>query len=166
MSTVPPLPPSVAAKLERLARTELSLGARIAHVLLALVSSAMTIVILSLWLTEPGLPARTQAAFAMLTGIGVGWTVFAVWVLRTRRVMLARQNVIAGRLAVAFCGVFAGGCSLMALTGATPAARPAVAMSLAFLAAALVIWRRAESAHATLLARRDALERELSRGRQ
>jgi hypothetical protein len=164
MTPIQPPDPSVVAGLGYLARTELSLRARLGHVLLALVASAMTIVVASLWLTEPALPTRTRAAFAMLTIIGLGWLAYSMWVLSTRRVMLARQRVVAGRLAVAFSGAFAAGCGLLASTTALDAVRPALAMSLVLLAVALVLWRRAEGAHARLLARRETLERELTRG--
>jgi hypothetical protein len=151
------------AGLERLARTELSLGRRLAHVLLALVASAMTIVVVSLLLTEPALPPRTMTALALLAVIGLGWVGYSVWVLSSRRVMLARQRVVAGRLAVAFAGTFTGGCVGLAFTSAAPAAWPATAMSVMLLAAALALWRRAEAAHAVLLARRAALEQEVAR---
>jgi hypothetical protein len=156
--------PSIVAGLERLARTELSLAARLAHVLLALVASAMTIVVVSLLLTEPALPRRTTTAFGLLAVIGVGWVAYSAWVLSARRVMLAQQRVVAGRLAVAFAGTFTGGCIVLALATAAPAAWPATAMSVALLAAAVTLWRRAEAAHGKLLARRDALERELAEG--
>jgi hypothetical protein len=155
--------PSVVASLERLARTELSLAARMAHVVLALVASAMTIVVASLWLTEPSLPVRTMTAFGLLTIIGLGWVAYSIWVLSARRVMLARQRVVAGRLAVAFAGTFTAACVLVAFTGA-PSAWPATAMSLVLLAAALALWRRATAAYSALLSRRDALERELTGG--
>jgi hypothetical protein len=164
MTVNPPFDPSAIASLERLARTELSLRARLAHVLLALVASAMTIVVVSLWLTEPALPARTATAFGMLTAIGAGWTAYSVWVLNARRVMLARQRVVAGRLAVAFSGAFAAGCALLGATAEIAAAWPAFAMAIVLLLIAVVLWRRAETAHARLRARRDTLERELKGG--
>jgi hypothetical protein len=133
-------------------------------VLLALIASAMTIVVASLWLTEPALPLRTTAAFAILTIIGLGWVACSGWVLTARRVMLAQQRVVAGRLAVAFTGVFAAACMLLAATTALNAAWPALAMSVTLLVVALVLWRRAEAAHASLLARREALEQQLMRG--
>ena len=165
--TAMPLPvpdPSLVARLERLARTELSLRARLAYVLLVLVASTMTIAIVSLWLTEPSLPARTHAAFGMLTMIGAAWVAYGAWVLRARRVMLARQRVIAGRLASAFTAAFTLGCLALAFTTTVSAAWPAFAMSLVMLVLALVLWRRAEAAHRTLMARRESLERELARG--
>lgn len=151
------------ADIERLARTELSLPARIGHVTLALVASAMTTIVTSLLLTEPALPGRTRAAFAVLAAIGLGWVAFSAWVLRTRRVMLARHRVVAGRLAVTFTGVFAAGCLLFALTTRMPAAWPASAMSCSLLVAAVVLWHRAEADHARLLARRVQLEHDVRR---
>jgi hypothetical protein len=100
----------------------------------------------------------------MLTVIGLGWVAYSIWVLSARRVMLARQRVVAGRLAVGFTGAFAAGCLLLASTTAANAAWSASAMGSALLAIALVLWRRAEAAHTRLLARRETLERELSRG--
>lgn len=163
MTPVAPLPPSVVAELQRMSRTELSRGARVRYVVLALVACAMSITVASLWLTEPALPLRTQVAFASLTAIGVGWTAFSLWVLRTRRVMLTRHRQIAGRLAVAFSSVFALGCLVLVFAADVSAARPALAMGLGLLSIATVIWRRAETAHATLLARRAQLEQELDR---
>lgn len=161
MNTIQSPDPSVVAGLGQLARTELSLRARLGHVLLALVASAMTILVVSLWLTEPVLPRRTIAAFAILTIIGLSWVAYSIWVLSARRVMLARQRVVAGRLAVTFTGVFAAGCIILNFTTKTNAGWPAAAMSLTLLAVAVGLWRRAEAAHARLLARRDKLEREL-----
>jgi hypothetical protein len=161
MTPIAPLPSSFVAELQRLSRTELSRGGRVGHVLLALSASAMTIIILSLWLTEPALPLRTQVAFATLTGIGAGWTAFSLWVLRARRVMLARHRQVAGRLAMVFAAVFTVGCLALASTAATDAARPALAMSLILLTVAVVVWRRAEISHATLRTRRRQLENEL-----
>jgi hypothetical protein len=159
-----PVPSSSLGDLERLTRTELTRAARLGHVLLALAASAMTIVVVSLWLTEPALPLRTQIAFALLTVIGLGWIAYALWVLGTRRVMLARHRMVAGRLAVTFSGVFTAGCVALLASGQSSAARPALLMSLACLAVAIVIWRRAASQHARLIGRRAELEQQLNRG--
>ena len=163
MTAAPSLAPPDAARFARLARVELSLGARIGHVLLALAASALTIVVASLWLTEPALPVRTSVSFAVLAIIGLGWTIFSVWVLTARRVMFAHQRVVAGRLAVAFCAAFTAGCVMLGLTTAAEAAWPAAAMGCALLIVALVIWRRAETSRAALLARREWLEQEMAR---
>jgi hypothetical protein len=149
-----------------MARTELSMRARVAHILLALAASTMTIVVASLWMTEPALPLRTTVAFAVLTFIGIGWVSFGIWVLRSRHVLLARHRVVAGRLAVCFSGVFVAGCLLLGVASSSRAVWPALAMGVALLLIAIVLWRRAEVAHAGLLARRHTLERELNRRTQ
>jgi len=167
MSTTPPVAPAVVAELRRMARTELSMRARVAYVVLALAASTMTIVVASLWMTEPALPLRTTVAFAVLTCIGTGWVFFSIWVLRSRHVLLARHRVIAGRLAVCFSGVFVVGCLLLlGVASSSRAVWPALAMGVALLLIAIVLWRRAEVAHAGLLARRHTLERELNRRTQ
>jgi hypothetical protein len=162
MSTTPPVAPAVVAELRRLTRTELSMGARVAHVLLALAASAMTIVVASLWMTEPALPPRTTTAFGLLISIGLGWVTFSIWVLRSRRVLLVRHRVVAGRLSVSFSSVFVLGCLLLAFASPGQAAWSASAMGVAMLVVAVVLWRRAEVAHARLVARRNVLERELN----
>ena len=161
MITTPPLAPAIVDELRRLGRTELSMRARVAHVLLALAASAMTIVVTSLWLTESALPLRTTLAFGVLTCLGLGWVAFSIWVLTSQRVMLARHRVVAGRLAVSFSGVFVVGCLVLGIASAARAAWPASAMGAVLLAIAIVLWRRAETAHARLIARRHTLEREL-----
>jgi hypothetical protein len=163
MSAMPPLTPDLAADLRRLTRTELSMRARVAHVLLALAASVMTIVVTSLWLTEPALPRRTSIAFALLTGLGFGWLSFSIWVLKSKHVMLARHRVVAGRLAASFSSIFLAGCVVLGLASSIRAAWSASAMGGAMLIIALVLWRRAETARARLVARRDTLERELNR---
>ena len=162
MTSTPQLAPAVVAELKRLTRTELSMRARVAHVLLALAASAMTIIVASLWLTEPALPFRTSVAFGVLTSIGLGWLAFSLWVLNSKRVMLARHRVVAGRLAVGFTGVFVAGSALLGLASAIEAAWPAAAMGGVLFVIAIVLWRRAELAHATLVARRNALAHELN----
>ena len=161
MSSIPPLPPVVVEELRQLARRELSMRARVLHVLLALAAAAMTIVVASLWLTEPALPLRTTLTFAILTGIGLGWLAFSVWVLSSRHVLLARHRVVAGRMAVFFNSVFVVGCLLLGFVSSVRAAWPASAMGLVLLVFAILLWRRAEAAHAALLARRRFLEGEI-----
>jgi hypothetical protein len=46
---------------------------------------------------------------------------YGAWVLAARRVMLARQRVVAGRLAVAFAAAFTGGCVALARPGGVAA---------------------------------------------
>ena len=52
--------------VQKLARGELSVKARLGYVALLLVSSAMTVGLVSLWLTEAFLPLRTHLAFGAM----------------------------------------------------------------------------------------------------
>ena len=52
--------------VQKLARGELSVKARLGYVALLLVSSAMTAGLVSLWLTEAFLPLRTHLAFGAM----------------------------------------------------------------------------------------------------
>ena len=63
--------------VRKLAGGELSLKSRLGYVMLLLVSIGMTTVIISLWLTEPALPMRTQWAFGVISLIGASWVVLS-----------------------------------------------------------------------------------------
>ena len=102
----PALPAESAAALQRLLDTELSLPSRLGYVALLLVALTMTGVITALWTTEPVLPLRAQVGFGLMVAIGVSWIIFAVWALTHRRILFARHQIVAGRMAVTFTTVF------------------------------------------------------------
>jgi len=148
-------------KVRAMAGAELSLKARLGYVGLLLVSAALTTVVVSLWLTEPSLPARTQLAFAVMSVIGVSWSVLAVWVLRARRPLFARDRVIAGGLAVTFSALFVAGCLAAAiLSGAAPA-YAAFGTGVVMLAVAIGVLLKARRRFAALTSRRRELEAQL-----
>jgi len=147
--------------IRALARHELSMRARIGYVSLMLTSSSMTVVIVSLWLTEPALPVRTRAAFGVMTLIGASWTAFSLWVLTTRRVLLARDRVIAGRLAVTFTGLFVAGAGIAIAMQGGAAAFGALVTGVVMLGAAVWTLRVAQRRFAALAARRAQLEQAL-----
>jgi hypothetical protein len=149
------------AHLSRLLDTELSRRSRLGHVGLLLVSTAMTVVVVSLWVTEPALPVRTQVAFGAMTVIGLAWMVFAGWVLTTRRVLLGRDSVVAGHLAVTFTAVFVAGALLVGYSTGGKAPFAAAATGAGLLGVAIALLVRARRRVAGLTARRDALERDL-----
>ena len=153
------------AHLPGLLDTELSRSSRLSYVTLLLVSVAMTVVVVSLWLTEPALPLRTRVAFGLMTVIGLSWMVFAGWVLTTRRVLLGRDSVVAGRLAVTFTAVFVAGALLVGYSAGSKAPFAAAAIGVELLGVAIALLVRARRRVALLTARRDALERELGRKR-
>lgn len=150
------------AAVRQLADAQLSVPSRLGHVTLLLAALGMTIVIVSLWLTEPALPRRTHVAFGVMTAIGLSWSAFAIWVLTNRRVLFARQRVVAGRMAVTFAAVFTTGALATAAATGAAAALGAAVTGVVMVAVAVVILRRAHRASARLMARRDAIERELA----
>jgi len=130
---------------------------------LLLASLTMTAVVASLWLTEPVLPTRTRVAFALMTVIGLSWTAFAGWVLTTRRVLLGRDSLVAGRMAVTFTTTFVVGALTLGYMSGGTAPYAAAMMGLGLLAGAIALLVRAHRRVARLTARREALERELGR---
>lgn len=149
-----------AADMQRALASELSLAARIGHTLLLLASLGVAAVTAGLLLTEPALPARTRAAFGVMTLIGLSWTAFAAWVLTRRRVLFARHRVIAGRLAVGFCALFTLGAALVAPAG--PPRYTAVATGATMLAVAVLLLIHARRRFEQLAAHRVELERQLA----
>lgn len=149
------VPEALRALLER----ELAPAARYAHVALFLLAAAAGVALASLWLTEPALPARTQAAFAVLLAIDVGWCGYAQWALRHRRVLYARHRLVATRLAMAFCAVYSVGAFALAVLAGVAAGWPAGLLGLGLTAAAAAMHARAGRYYAGLQRRREELER-------
>jgi len=152
------------AAQRRLAQ-ELSQGSRTGSLLLFLTSSLATVALLSLWLTEEGLPLRTRIAFGVLSAIGIAWSCFFGWLLTRRQLLFAYHRVVAGRLAVAACSLFTGGALVLAIL--QPELRPAglLAATLggAMVGAAVFILRAAGRRHRDLLTLRTSLEAALGR---
>jgi hypothetical protein len=149
------------AEFRRLLDAELSLRSRIGHVVLLLAAAAMTVVVASLWLTEPALPTRTTAAFAVMTLIGLSWMAFSGWVLTRRRPLFGRDGLVAGRMAVTFTSAFAGGALAVGYSSGGAAPYAAAALGLVLVAAAGALLVQARRHVARLTTRREALEREL-----
>lgn len=151
----PDVPDALRALIER----ELTPAARYAHVALLLVAAAASVGLASLWWTEPALPARTQAAFALLLAINLGWCGYAQWALRHRRVLYARHRVVAARLAIAFCAAYSIGAFALAAFGGIAAGWWAGALGLGMTVAAMAMHVRASRYYEGLQRRREALER-------
>jgi len=144
--------------IRRLAQGELSMKARIGYVALLLVAAAMTAMVLSLWLTEPALPARTQAAFGVMSLIGGAWVSFALWALMARRPLFARDAVIAGALSVVFTSMFVTGALVAVIVSGAAAAFGALGTGVVMLAISVWNLASARRRHAALAARRRELE--------
>ncbi|HEY6125636.1 MAG TPA: hypothetical protein VIV63_13375 [Steroidobacteraceae bacterium] len=146
------------AMVRKLAQGELSVRARLGYVALLLASSAMTVVILSLWLTEPVLPLRAQIAFGVMSLIGISWITLAIWALATRRILLARDRVIAGRMSVAFTALFLVGALAAVFMTFSAAAYGAAATGGVMFVVAMRVLAGAKRRFAELAARRAELE--------
>lgn len=162
----PPAPRPSVAEMQRRLAGELSTGRRVFYTLLLCFDLAVGAVVAALLVTEAGLPPRTRLAFAGLLVVAAAWAVFFAWTLIRRKVLLARQQVIAGWLAVAFSALFVAACG--ALAAAVPDRRPMALLAAACGAgmAGVAAWVlvRARRRYAGLIARRARLERELASG--
>ncbi|MFB8777945.1 transmembrane transport protein [Streptomyces broussonetiae] len=146
-------------QLERALATEVSLRSRLRHVAVGLAGGCGAAVIAVLWATEPdALPTRTQAAFAGLIAIGLGWAVFAGWVLTRRRPLFARDRVVSARIALAATVVTAlAAVALAGARGSTADLAATAAGGAVFTATAMLALVRARRRRRELLHLRDAL---------
>jgi hypothetical protein len=145
-------------EVRELAGAELSVKARLGYVALLLVSAGMTAVIASLWSTEPALPTRTEVAFGAMCLIGVSWAGLAVWVLRARRPLFARDRVVAGAMAVTFTSVFVLGAITAVIFAGNATSLALLATGVAMQLVAIKIYAAARRRFAALATRRNALQ--------
>ena len=155
-------PATLAAELRSLTHLELSLPARLRYVALLLAASAMTAIVTALLMTEPALPARTSAALSVMAAMGAAWIVFAAWVLTHKRILVGRQRIVAGRLAVGFSSMFTIGALAVGSVASSATAFAAAGLGAVKLAVAIVLLVRARRTFVALGKRREALERELA----
>lgn len=151
------------AQLQRLTERALSTRSRYGHVALLLVALMMCVVLGALLATEPALIARTQAALAVMLGIGAGWVAYALWVLRHRRPLFGSHRIVAGRMAVAFTALFLAGAVAMTFTTGGAVFYWAAVAGAGMLALAIAILIQAHRHVARLQARRRELERLLGK---
>ena len=150
--------------IQQLSQGEMSVKSRLGYVALLLVSTAMTVGIVSLWVTEPHLPMRAQIAFGVMSLIGISWAALSTWALTTRRILLARDRVIAGWMSVTFTGLFLAAAIVAVAISGKAAAFGAAATGALMFASALRVLSGARRRFAELSARRAELERELRSG--
>jgi hypothetical protein len=155
------LPAASAAALRQLVDTELSMPSRLGYVALLLAAMTMTGVVATLWATERGLPLRVHIAFGLMTAIGASWVVFAIWVLRHRRILLARHRIVSGRMAVTFTSIFVVAMLVLGYTTGRSEPYRAAAVGLVMLGGAVGVLVAAHRSHARLSERRDALARQM-----
>jgi hypothetical protein len=144
--------------VRRLLEAELAVTPRLRYVALLLVSVMMTVALGALWLTEPSLPLRAHAAFAVMVAIGTSWSAFAVWVLTARRILFPRHGIVAGRMAVTFTSVFTVGAFLLALTNGGVAFQVMMLVGLVLVGCAVLVLVRARRHVARLIERKREIE--------
>ncbi len=160
-----PIPPALpsADELRRRLAAELALPSRIGYTALLLAGLAVAAVTGSLLATEPELPARTQAAFAVIVGAGLAWAAFAVWVLARRRVLFASHRVIAASIAVTFTALFTASALSVWLAGSRePGALAATIVGMTMLTAAVAVLVGARRRVRELTDRKREIERLLA----
>ncbi|RKR90754.1 hypothetical protein BDK92_5135 [Micromonospora pisi] len=141
----------------------LSLRRRVGYVTLALAGLAGSGLVGLLWATEPGLPPRTEVAFAVLVAIGLCWAAFGGWAVTRRTPLFARDRVVAGWLGLGAWLLFTVGA--LVITTARHQLEPSllvVVLALGVLALgvlAVVNLRTARRARSALLARKERLGR-------
>lgn len=94
----------------------------------------------------------------MMLVIGASWVAFALWVLTRRRVLFARQRIVAGRMAVTFTALFTIGAVAVGLTTGGAAPYATAAAGLVMLGVAVAMLLRAHRTFARLTERRRQLE--------
>ncbi|WP_433317269.1 hypothetical protein ACQP0U_08515 [Micromonospora sp. CA-269861] len=145
-------PEEVLARLD----APLSLRRRVGYLALAFTALTASALIGLLWATEPGLPMRTNVAFAVLVAIGLCWAAFGGWAVTRRTPLFARDRVVAGWLGVGAWLAFSVGALVITLV--RHQFEPwllGVVLVLGVVAA--VHLRAARRARAALLLRRNAL---------
>lgn len=145
-------PEEVLARLD----APLSLRRRVFYLAVAFAGLTASALIGLLWVTEPGLPARTHVAFAVLVAIGLCWAVFGGWAVIRRTPLFARDRVVAGWLGVGAWLVFSVGA--LAITLSRGDVEPVLLGVVLVLGAVAVrnLWA-ARRARVALLRRRVAL---------
>jgi hypothetical protein len=159
-SSLPPdVPRPSIADVQRLAAVHLSPVSRVGYTVLLVVSLTTAVAMGSLWVTEPSLPARTHAAFAVMVTMSLTWATLAGWVLMRRRVLLGIDRVLSATVGVVFSGIAAVGMASVGYWGG--AGRPAYGGALVdvgLCAVAVLLLIRARRRLAELARRRTELE--------
>jgi hypothetical protein len=147
------------AQVQDMLRRELSTAKRIVYLFLLLLTVTGAGLIGSLWLTEPGpLPLRTHLAFGALVAINLAWSALFGWVVTRRKVLFAVHRVIAGWMAVVFCGIFLLLGAVIAISrGNITGLYASGLVGIVMLFIAITILKRARRRRQLLLARRNEL---------
>ncbi len=151
------MPAGLEDELRALTDRALSPRARYLHIALLFGTIAMTVLLVSLLVTEPHLPAPTRAAFMVMTAFALAWVGYAARTLLNRRVFLAEHRVIAARIALIASAVFTAGASWVAVWRESSMFMASAVLGATLCACALFMLVRAIRRARVLRSRRDAL---------
>ncbi|MEN1727674.1 MAG: hypothetical protein AAGJ52_04465 [Pseudomonadota bacterium] len=118
----------------------------------------MSLVLLSLLMTEPDLRTRTQVTFAVMLMISLGWASYAAWTLKYRWTLLAQHRIAASFIGITASLAFTLGAALIAIITREAAAGAAATSGLFMVALAGLALKSALERRRALSRRRDELE--------
>ena len=151
------MPAGLEDELRALTDRALSPRARNLHIGLLLGSVAMTVLLVSLLVTEPHLPVPTRVGFMVMTAFALAWVGYAAWALHHRRAFLVEHRVIAAWIALLASTAFTIGASLVAVWREDSLFVVSAALGVGLCACALFLLVRAIRRARVLRSRRDAL---------
>ncbi|MDY7102491.1 MAG: transmembrane transport protein [Actinomycetota bacterium] len=148
------------ADIETLIDDRLSRGRTVALGVLAGVGLVEGSLVATMVATEPEpLPTTTTVALVAVAAGGFAWAGFALWRLRTRRVLLLRDRVVGAAMATCFTVLATvGGLAVALARGETAGAATIALVGVGALTVAVDLLRRAVGAHRRAANRLRALE--------
>lgn len=147
----------------RLIEQESARASRPWHIVLLVSASLALILVLTLWLTEQGLPLRTHLAFAALSCVGTAWVGHAAFVLLRRTFLAVPHQHRAAGIALAATGLFLAFAAMVWLQTRTPGPLLAAGVAAVLMGAAWLLYKRSEQRWARLSARCTELTARLER---
>ena len=142
--------------------TEVSAGSRLVIGSVLMAAAMATVAVGIKAVTTPSLPPTGRIAFTMIALLGVLSIVAGVRTLNTRGALLARQRVIACRIAVATAAIVMLAAWIIGWAKNIPAAYFVAGFGAFLLLATMALLRQENRKLAALIARRHALAQQLN----
>ena len=145
-----------------LVETELSFGSRLVIASVVAAAAMATVAVGIKAVITPALPLTGRVAFALIAALGVLAMVVGLQALNRRGSLLARQRVIAGRIAVASAAIVMVAAGIIGWAKSIPAAYFVAGFGAFLLLATMALLRQENLRLAALIARRKALAQQLN----